>query len=55
MQHLCKKDISKFKHLILIYYGENVSMEEAERRLDSLVRLLRLVSDFKENKKLKNK
>jgi len=49
-----KKDIAKFQKLYLHYYGKNLTMEEAEKRLNALVRLLRLVRDVPAKKQSSN-
>ena len=40
-----KENIVHFQKLYLHYYGKNLTMEEAEKRLTALVNLLRLVRD----------
>lgn len=40
-----KKDIAKFQKLYLRHYGKNLTLEEAEKRLDALVQLIRIIQD----------
>ncbi len=46
MPQYSKKDIVKFQKLYLHYYGKVLSLDEAEKRFSSLVRLLRLVREI---------
>ncbi len=45
-----KNDIAKFQKLYLRHYGKNLTMNEAEKRLISLVGLLRLVREVPNRK-----
>jgi len=45
-----KKDIARFQKLYLQNYGKKISTEESEKRLNSLVRLLRLVREIPHKK-----
>lgn len=54
MPNHSKKDIIKFQKLYLRYYGKILTLEESEKRLDSLVRLLRLIRDVPSKKHKSN-